>query len=129
MKQKALRIIFFLIGALSLLLGIIGMVLPVMPTVPFVLLAAACFARSSPRFHHWIHHHRYFGPIINDFQAGLGIPRNIRNRTIAMMWLGMVFSMLIIGALWSVFLLGSIGSGVTYYLLSLPVKTEPSDLG
>ena len=64
-----MRIIWAGLGCLSLLCGIIGAVLPLIPTVPFVLLAAFLFARSSPRLHDWLLHHRTFGPAIQNWQT------------------------------------------------------------
>ena len=61
--------VFWLIGGLvSLGLGIIGAVLPLLPTTPFVLLAAFCFARSSPRLQLWLERHRVFGPMIANWR-------------------------------------------------------------
>ena len=56
------------VGILSVVLGIIGIFLPLMPTTPFLLLAAFCFARSSPRCHQWLHQHRWFGPYLTRYQ-------------------------------------------------------------
>ena len=58
---------WLLIGLLALLLGIIGIPLPLLPTTPFILLAAFCFARSSERLHRWLVEHRYFGRVIDDW--------------------------------------------------------------
>lgn len=57
-----IRYLLIACGGISLLLGIIGIFLPLLPTTPFVLLSAACWAKASPRFHRWLHRHRYFGP-------------------------------------------------------------------
>ena len=62
-----MRILWAVCGLLSLGLGLIGVVLPLLPTVPFILLAAFCFARSSERLHHWLLSHRRFGPVIHDW--------------------------------------------------------------
>lgn len=63
-----MRILLILIGLTSLLLGIIGIFLPLLPTTPFVLLSAYCFAKSSPRLHAWILANRHFGPSIQQWQ-------------------------------------------------------------
>jgi hypothetical protein len=56
------------LGLLAVGLGIVGLALPLLPTTPFMLLAAACFARSSPRLHDWLLGHRIFGPTIRDWR-------------------------------------------------------------
>jgi uncharacterized membrane protein YbaN (DUF454 family) len=62
-------------GLAALALGLIGVFLPLLPTTPFVLLAAACFARSSPRLHDWLLRHPVFGPAIRDWRDHRAIPR------------------------------------------------------
>ncbi|MBF0803658.1 MULTISPECIES: YbaN family protein [unclassified Neisseria] len=82
-----LRSFFWLLGAIALLLGIIGIFLPVLPTTPFVILAAACWARASPRFHHWLHHHRIFGSMVKNWETRRAIPRRAKYLAFAMMML------------------------------------------
>ncbi|UTW46677.1 YbaN family protein [bacterium SCSIO 12696] len=106
-------------GWLALLLGAIGVVLPLLPTTPFVLLAAACFARSSPRFHRWLLSHKTMGPIINRYQQGQGISKTVRNRAILVLWLGMGISIWVTGQWWSFVLLGIIGLCTSLYLWRL----------
>ncbi len=80
-----IRAVFWLAGALALLLGIIGIFLPVLPTTPFVLLAAACWARASPRFHHWLHQHPYFGPMVQNWERNRAVPRKAKYLAFSMM--------------------------------------------
>ncbi|MCW2307322.1 YbaN family protein [Rhodobium gokarnense] len=71
-----MRLIWMALGFLSLALGAAGAVLPLLPTTPFLLLAAFSFARSSERFHDWLVNHRYFGPPIRDWrESGAISPR------------------------------------------------------
>jgi hypothetical protein len=73
-----LRYLLLGTGCASLCLGVIGIVLPVMPTTPFLLLAAACFARSSPRFHAWLLGHPQLGPLLQAYMDGHGIALGAR---------------------------------------------------
>ena len=57
MQSKAIKVLLIIIGWISIALGVIGIVLPLLPTTPFILLAAACFAKSSKKFHTWIINH------------------------------------------------------------------------
>ena len=59
---------YFIVGWISLALGVLGIVLPLLPTTPFVLLSAFCFSKSSARFHQWLLNHRVFGPLVKDWQ-------------------------------------------------------------
>ncbi len=68
------RIILISVGFLCVALGALGLLLPVMPTTPFLLLAAACFARSSPRFYDWLLNLRLFGTLIRNWQQTRSIP-------------------------------------------------------
>lgn len=81
MKQA----IFFCVGVLALLSGLIGVVLPLLPTTPFVLVAAWCFARSSPRFHRMLLAHRLFGPLIRDWEQHGIIPFKVKCLSTTMM--------------------------------------------
>lgn len=74
-----------LLGWICLLLAFAGIVLPLLPTTPFVLLAAGCFARSSPRLHQWLLQHRLFGPMLHDWEEKRCIPCRVRRLAIIMM--------------------------------------------
>ncbi|EGV36317.1 YbaN family protein [Neisseria weaveri] len=80
-----IRSVFWLFGALALLLGILGIFLPILPTTPFVLLAAACWAKASPRFHRWLHQHRYFGPMVQDWETRRAVPKKAKLFAFTMM--------------------------------------------
>ena len=114
---------FFLIsvGWLSIVLGLIGIFLPILPTTPFILLAAWCFARSSDKFHHWLRNHPRLGLIVRSWEDGKGVPQHVRNRVLVLLWISLTSSSLIIGEVWAALMLFAIGSAVTWYLLSLPV--------
>lgn len=65
-------------GLLALLLALLGAVLPGLPTTPFILLAAACFAKASPRLHQWLVQHRWLGPMVRDWEAHHTLPLRIK---------------------------------------------------
>lgn len=126
-KSPALRICLIIAGWVAVTLGVLGIVLPLLPTTPFLLLAAACFARSSARFHDWLLNHRYLGPYIHYYLDGKGIPRRAKIIAIALMWVTMGVSMMIVPLMAVRIILPLIAISVTFYLLRLPtLETPPS---
>jgi uncharacterized membrane protein YbaN (DUF454 family) len=82
------RALWLAAGAGSLLLGIVGLFLPLLPTTPFVLLAAFCFSRGSERCERWILQHPRFGPMVRDWREQRAVPLRAKQLAIAMMALG-----------------------------------------
>ena len=77
-RNRFVRTLWLLGGLLCLGLGLLGVLLPGLPTTPFMILAAACFARSSDRLYNWMLNHPSFGPMVRRFRAGKGIPLKIK---------------------------------------------------
>ncbi len=84
-----MKLLWLALGLISLALALIGVVLPLLPTVPFLLLAALCFARSSERLHRWLMSHPTFGPPIADWQEHGAI--NVRGKRLATLSILAVF--------------------------------------
>ena len=80
-------------GVIALGLGLLGLFVPLLPTTPFLLVASACFLRSSERLHRWLLHHRLFGCYIRDYQAGLGVPMRIKALALAAIWISIPASL------------------------------------
>ena len=122
-RSPLLRLLLIIVGWTSVGLGVIGIFVPLLPTVPFLLLAAVCFARSSEFFHRWLVSHPRLGPMINGFLGGEGIPRHAKLTAIAVLWISILISALIlIPLLWVKLLLVLIGICVTWYLIGLPIR-------
>lgn len=116
-RSRTLRYLLFACGCLSVVLGVIGIFLPVLPTTPFLLLAAACFARSSKRFYLWLVMHPRLGPWVRDYLDGQGLPLKGKIWALALMWASISFSMWIVPLFWvRVFMLVS-AICVTIYIL------------
>ena len=109
------------LGWLAFATGIVGIVLPLLPTTPFMLLAAALFARSSPRFHGWLLAHPWFGPPILDWQQYRGISRHARRRAIILILISFSVSLLVVPLPWVRWLLVVIMVILLTWLMRLPV--------
>ena len=105
-----------LIGGIAVVLAILGVFLPLLPTTPFLLLASACFARGSTRLHAWLINNRLFGTYLRDYEQGRGIPLRGKVVALAMLWASIGYSVFAVGSMALVALLISIAAGVTIYL-------------
>ncbi len=125
MKSVAMKKIgYSIVGSLALGLGFLGIFIPVLPTTPFLLLAAACFVRSSPRLYDWLINHPVFGPYIYNYVTHKSITRQTRTSTIAILWITLGLSILAIGH-WHVrVLLFAVGIGVTIHLQMLKTMED-----
>lgn len=80
-----IRLLWLMLGLSAVALGVIGIFLPLLPTTPFMILAAAAFAKSSDRLHRWLMTHRTFGPMIGDWQRYRAIPTRAKRLAIVSM--------------------------------------------
>ncbi len=108
------------IGLCALVLGAIGVVVPGLPTTVFVLIAAYCFSKSSPRLHGWLLAHRLFGPIITDWQERGAIAPRYKAMAVGMMVLLFALSLWLSLALWVLVLQVTCMTGAAIYILTRP---------
>jgi hypothetical protein len=121
--SPVVRAIFFVAGVVSLALGIVGAFLPVLPTAPLVLLAAACFARSHRPFHEWLLGHRLFGPTLREWNEHRSIPRRTKWFAIAMMAAGLGTSIVFfVEPAWLDAALAAAGLAVGVWMYRLPSR-------
>ena len=125
MTSRAVRVVYAMLGFISLGLGIAGYVLPVLPGTVFILIAAWFFFKSSERMYHWVMNHRRFGPTVRAYRAGYGIRRRIKVYAITMMTISVAFSVVfaIEGVALRVFLvvLAAIGAA---FILTRPTTED-----
>lgn len=120
-RNTFIKWILMTFGWISVILGVIGIFLPLLPTTPFLLLAAACFVRSSPSFYQWLIEHPRLGGYILPYLSGTGIPKKSKVATIALIWISMGLSAwLVVPILWGKLALFFIGLCVTVYIYRLP---------
>jgi len=116
-RSRLVRFLLQGLGWLSVALGVIGIFLPVLPTTPFLLLAAGCFARSSPRFYAWLVNHPRLGPWIRGYLDGEGIPLKGKVYAIGLMWLSIGVSCYLVPSPWARGFMLTSAVLVTIYIL------------
>jgi uncharacterized membrane protein YbaN (DUF454 family) len=120
-RSPTLRYLLIICSSLFLLLGFVGIFLPGLPTTPFVLLAAACYARSSPRFYNWLMNHRIFGPPLRQWIEYRCIPLRAKVLDLSLMALTFIPTILFFVPLLAVkIVLAGIGLGVACFILNAP---------
>jgi len=124
-RQKLVRALFFVAGTVSLAIGTIGIVLPILPTTPLLLLALACYCRSSKRMTKWVLTNKYFGSYIRRYKEGKGIPIKTKIVAIATLWITISYSAFFIVNIWIVqLILFAIATAVSIHILRLPTYRE-----
>lgn len=115
------RIILIIIGWLAIVLGTLGVFLPLLPTTPFILLAAWCFSRSSPRFHQWLLYRSWFGHYLRYWQQHKAMPPGAKSRAIGVIILTFALSSWLVTVTWVRILLLVILFCLLIFLWRLPV--------
>lgn len=124
------RIVLWTCGSIALLLGIIGIVVPGLPTTPFVLVAAACYARASEPFYRWLVRNPTFGPLIIEWRRHRSIPHRIKWLAISLMSLTISISILTLADKpWLQVMLACIGIGTAIWLWRIPSRDRPRRQG
>jgi len=124
-KNVVLRWLLISCGWIAIAGGVIGIFLPLVPTVPFLLLAVACFARSSERFHTWLVEHNHLGPLLRDYLSGTGIPHRAKTIAIGMIWVSFTASTVLFARVfWLKAVLIGTAAVITLYLLYLPTAPD-----
>ena len=114
-----MKYIYILFGSIFVFLGVVGIFLPLLPTTPFLLLAAALYVRSSERLYSWLLHQRLLGPYLRNFMERKAIPLHAKIIAISMMWATMLYCIFfLIPLVWVKILMAAIACGVTIYILS-----------
>ncbi len=119
MRYSVRKMGLAVLGTVSLVLGLVGIFIPVLPTTPFLLLASFCYLRSSKKMYDWLIHHPYFGSYIYGYITYKAVSRKTKRGALIFLWLTLILSMILV-AFWHVrvFLL-LVGLGVTWHLLTL----------
>ncbi|MDF3002863.1 MAG: hypothetical protein K0Q48_2982 [Bacillota bacterium] len=121
-EGKMKKIVFLFCGWLLLILAVLGIVLPVLPTTPFVIAAAACFSIGDPKMYQRLESSKVFGPYIEGWRTKQGISASRKASAIATLWILMALSILITQKLWLTILLLFVGTGVTTHLLLMKTR-------
>lgn len=123
-RSRLIRSLYFATGIAALIAGGLGVVLPLLPTTPFVLLAAACFAKSSDRFYNAMLRHRIAGPIIADWREHGAMKRKTKHWAAGMMALSFGTSILVLGSLWHRVMLLAMAVILGFFIWRVPVRPD-----
>ena len=122
-----LRWLLVAAGVACTTLAALGAFLPVLPTTPFLLLAGACFARSSPRLRQRLLDNRFFGPYLAQWQHDRTIPREAKRKAYGLAVLSFALSIALVSETWLRVMLLVIGLALLAFLRALPTTKEPSE--
>ncbi len=127
-RNPVIRWIFIISGFFLVGIGVMGMFLPLLPTTIFFILAAWCFARSSERFHYWLHSNRLFGKYLRNYRIKKGMTKRDKVFSISILLIGIGISLVIAtDNLFVRILLAAVAAGVTWHLLAIKTISNIED--
>ncbi|MFP1797843.1 DUF454 family protein [Lonsdalea quercina] len=115
------RVVLIVLGWIAVVLATLGVVLPLLPTTPFLLLAAWCFARSSPRFHYWLLHRSWFGGYLRHWQRHRALPPGVKVKALVVIVATFALSIWMVNIPWVRGLLLVVMACLLIFMLRLPV--------
>ena len=121
--MEVTRLIFMSFGFTFLVIGAVGIVIPILPTTPFIIVSAFCFSKSSKRFERWISQNRYFGSYIENYKTKKGVPRDVKLQSIVFLWIMLIISGLIFSnSVYIPIILVVVGVAVTLHIALLKTR-------
>lgn len=128
LTKQVKKLIYLIIGSISLVLGLIGILFPVLPTTPFLLLSAFCFVRSSQKCYDWLINHKILGPYVKDYMRHHAVKKQAKIMALVMIWTSIpACIILFIDFVPAKFMLLIIASIVSFYILSLKTYRPEMD--
>ena len=121
---KIKKLLLNLLGYMCLGLGATGIVMPGLPTTPFVILAAICFSKSNPKIYEWLRGTKLFGSYIEHYRTKQGISKQMKYISIAVVWLSLSVSMFILRTTWAFIMLPIIGICVSIHIMLIKSKLK-----
>lgn len=119
------RLLFFSLGMTFLGIGVVGIVLPVLPTTPFVIVSAFFFGKSSKRFENWLSNNRYFGSYIENYKTNRGVPLDVKLKSIGFLWVTLLVSAILFSSTWYIpLILFIVGIAVTLHIALLKTRYD-----
>ena len=114
-----MKVIYIVLGSISLCLGVMGLFLPLLPTTPFLLLSSILWFRGSPRLYKWLLNHKRLGPYIRNFMENKAIPLRVKVISVSLVWLTLLYcSFFMSGNIWLASLFIVLAIGITWHILS-----------
>jgi uncharacterized membrane protein YbaN (DUF454 family) len=125
-SNRVTRVSLMVAGTVSLAFAVIGLVFPLIPTTPFLLLTAACYCRSSERLYNWLMNNKWFGEYIRNYREGKGIPLKTKIFALTFLWVTIGISALFLVPIFIVqIILLVIAIAVSIHILRLPTYRKP----
>ncbi len=125
-----MKILWSIVGSVALILGFLGLFLPLLPTTPFWLLTAYCYLRGCTRLYNWAMSIPVFNKVVENFRIHRAIPHRVKVVAVSTLWITLSLSGYWAGRLWVALLLLAVGVGVTWHILSyktLDVRRDDND--